>query len=396
MRPSSRTIGLFAHFDPTWTGGENYIRNLISALSGRDEVKIILYARPEFDTTGLVGPNLEVRKPSVLARHSPAWWSSKIAERVDRRILDPITRIIERDRIDATYLCPVHVSGGRVPNVHWVPDLQHRHLPEMYTSSQFQKCDQVEQRAIARSARVVAGSMIGRDHLLAFQPLARGKIDVLRFAVDVPPDAFLYDPEAVCRRHDLPKRFVLFPGQLWKHKNHRLLFDAMVKLGGGAERPVIVCTGATVDFRHNAYHECLLARRSELGLTSSVRMLGLLPRLEFYALLRQAVAVLNPSLFEGWSTPVEEAKALGVPLLISDIPVHREQAPDHARFFDPRSADDLAAALAEVWKNGHPATAADWEEAAYSNQERQHVFAEDFIRIMTRTIESPSALAEAA
>jgi glycosyltransferase involved in cell wall biosynthesis len=57
------------------------------------------------------------------------------------------------------------------------------------------------------------------------------------------------------------------------------------------------------------------------------------------------VAIVNPSLSEGWSTNVEEARALGVPMVLSDIAVHREQAAGCAVFFDPDSAGSAADAL---------------------------------------------------
>jgi glycosyltransferase involved in cell wall biosynthesis len=59
--------------------------------------------------------------------------------------------------------------------------------------------------------------------------------------------------------------------------------------------------------------------------------------------------MINPSRFEGWSTPIEEAKAFSTPLLLSDIAIHREQAP-LARFFDPASPATLATALFETAK----------------------------------------------
>lgn len=65
--------------------------------------------------------------------------------------------------------------------------------------------------------------------------------------------------------------------------------------------------------------------------------------------MRGSAAVLNASLFEGWSTTVEEAKALGVPLVLSSLRVHREQAPAGTRFFDPESVLDMTAVLHEAW-----------------------------------------------
>jgi glycosyltransferase involved in cell wall biosynthesis len=81
--------------------------------------------------------------------------------------------------------------------------------------------------------------------------------------------------------------------------------------------------------------------------------------------MRRALAIVQPSLFEGWSTVVEDARALGRPCLLSDLAVHREQDPPGARFFDPRSPEALAELLAEVWEKW-PA-GPDFEEERYAH-----------------------------
>ena len=53
------------------------------------------------------------------------------------------------------------------------------------------------------------------------------------------------------------------------------------------------------------------------------------------------VALINPSTFEGWSTAVEEAKAIGTPMILSSLRVHKEQS-DRVAFFDPKSPEELA------------------------------------------------------
>jgi glycosyltransferase involved in cell wall biosynthesis len=70
--------------------------------------------------------------------------------------------------------------------------------------------------------------------------------------------------------------------------------------------------------------------------------------------MRACRAVINPSLFEGWSTTVEEAKSLGKQAIVSDLPVHREQAPLRCMYFDPRDPEKLADALWLVWNNFDP------------------------------------------
>jgi glycosyltransferase involved in cell wall biosynthesis len=52
--------------------------------------------------------------------------------------------------------------------------------------------------------------------------------------------------------------------------------------------------------------------------------------------------LINPSHFEGWSTSVEEAKSMGKQIVLSDIPVHREQAPERGLFFPSDDQHALA------------------------------------------------------
>ena len=64
-----------------------------------------------------------------------------------------------------------------------------------------------------------------------------------------------------------------------------------------------------------------------------------------------SVALLQPSLYEGWSTLVEEAKALSKFIVLSDLPVHREQINKNVAFFDPHNANELAVKMIEQLEN---------------------------------------------
>jgi glycosyltransferase involved in cell wall biosynthesis len=96
-------------------------------------------------------------------------------------------------------------------------------------------------------------------------------------------------------------------------------------------------------------------------------------------------ALLNPSLFEGWSTTVEEARALGVSMILSDIGVHREQAAEGAVYFDPLSADSLVEALESLPRLDDGAREAFAAAARVDNERRVLNFVENFVRIVERS-----------
>ena len=62
---------------------------------------------------------------------------------------------------------------------------------------------------------------------------------------------------------------------------------------------VVVCTGNTNEYRDPHYFGRLLSGISQAGLRESMILPGFVPREDLYALMRQSVAVLQPSLFEG-------------------------------------------------------------------------------------------------
>ena len=70
-------------------------------------------------------------------------------------------------------------------------------------------------------------------------------------------------------------------------------------------------------------------------------------------------ALINPSRFEGWSTTVEEAKSFGVPMILSDIDVHREQTGGVARYFGTDDPEALANHLSDVSQAAQPMVVRD-------------------------------------
>jgi glycosyltransferase involved in cell wall biosynthesis len=90
-------------------------------------------------------------------------------------------------------------------------------------------------------------------------------------------------------------------------------------------------------------------KRTGLRLDRQVYPLGFVGDHDIPALIKNAKALIMPSLSEGGgSYPVEEALRLGTPVLCSDIPVMREHLSRHSAkiaWFDPHNPDSIADAL---------------------------------------------------
>ena len=88
-----------------------------------------------------------------------------------------------------------------------------------------------------------------------------------------------------------------------------------------------------------------------LEVESQFKILGIIPYKEMISLMYHSAAVINPSMFEGWSTTVEESKILNKSILLSDIPVHKEKNPKKASFFNLSSPVELAEKIEQCVEN---------------------------------------------
>lgn len=273
-----------------------------------------------------------------------------------------------------------------LPTLAWIADFQHKHLPHMFSKANNIKRD-LGYWALSHSAtQVMLSSQDALRDCEHFFPRTRGKTAVLPFCVQLPSHAQAMTANELRSLYQLPERYFYLPNQLWKHKNHLAVIEALRILKQHYPNLVVVATGNPSDARNPAHPQAVLAKVQQYGLTSSFRFLGLVPYAHIMPLMRGALAVVNPSLFEGWSTTVEEAKAMGVPLLLSNIGVHMEQATTNASFFDPLQPESIAQCIGNFWGQYDPSHRTATEQLAIEAYRLKRVeFAQNFVDIVSRT-----------
>jgi len=372
---------------PHWIGGLNYFRNLLEALLSLPDRRVepVLVG----GAGGLPAPF--DRCPTMPypseRRGSPAW----VRDQVGARLLGNGGRLA-RDllRQDVRLISHSIWLGRRspVPAMCWIPDFQQRHLPELFDEADRRTRDAGQANAARHGQAVVLSSHDARQDFERFHPHYAHKAHVLHFVAHAPPESTNPAQELeVLARYGIDEPFFHIPNQLWVHKNHELVVRALAVLASRGRPPLVVSTGQTEDYRRPTHFPALVDRLRQAGLADRFRFLGLIPYAEVAVLMRRAVAMINPSFFEGWSTTVEEAKSLGKRLLLSDIPVHREQAPTRGSYFDPRDPEALAQRIAETMAGHDPATerlAA--EDAAKELPGRMRNFARQYETIVLQVI----------
>lgn len=376
----------------SWTGGTTYFANLLHAMRALPDrrVETVVLTPPgrpaDFDARFPADAVVETR---VFEPGAPLRSAGKIAERLLGRNL-AAERVLKRHRIEMlSHHAPLG-SRSPFPTLPWVPDLQEDHLPGFFAADELARRAAGNRLFADAGTRVIVSSEHARGDWARLYPEAAAKARVLRFVSGVAAEATASAAE-LRGRYDLPERFFHLPNQLWVHKNHALVARALAILKARGVDATVISTGAITDYRRPDHFSELQAEVARRGVADRFRFAGLVPFADVAGLLRACVAVINPSLFEGWSTTVEEAKSLGKRVLLSDIPVHREQDPERGRFFATDDPEALAALMAETLAAFDPAEEARaGEAAAAALPERVRAFARTYEGLVLDAVEAGS------
>ena len=341
---------IFSFVDDEWLGGLNYFRNLFSAVLSLPERKIEPVILVDSGRSRAV---LDDFPPVTIIRNSIFGAGSKWA-----RVQWVAYRCFKRDLVVDGVLKWHGISilshsyrlgfGTEVPAIAWIPDFQHLHLPEFFRPEEIDARNSVNAALAATADRVVLSSRSAQEDFCRIYPRWAHKSRVLSFVAEV-TNAAVPSRAVVASRYGIAGRYFLVANQFWAHKNHKQIIDSLRILKARGIVVPVLATGKSFDHRWPDFFDDLMRYADAGNVLDCFRVLGVVPRHDLIALMKHAVAILNPSRFEGWNTSIEEAKTLGVRVIASDIPVHREQAPPGAIYVDPNKPEKLAEAMSGLW-----------------------------------------------
>jgi glycosyltransferase involved in cell wall biosynthesis len=343
-----------------YSGGLNYLKNLLFALSciGGSTVQPYIFFGQSV-SADLVRPFEQfatVVRTSILDRKSASWFAHQILHRIFGSLF-MVERAIRPFQISIiSHAATIFGRRRRFRIISWIPDFQYLHLPELFPHDTTEGTNRV--------LRVVAGSdALVLSSFSALSDFQRISADAAAISVVVIP--FVSQPSApakesqanadsVFAKYGIHGRYFFMPNQFWKHKNHAVVFAAVKELKARGTNVVVVCSGNLRDYRVKDYDYIngLMRFIEECNLADNIKILGHIDYSDVLYLMRHSVSLINPSRFEGWSSTVEEARSMGQRLMLSAIPVHLEQNPGNARYFEPDDHLALAGLMADQWSEG--------------------------------------------
>lgn len=195
------------------------------------------------------------------------------------------------------------------------------------------------------------------DHILTISEYSKSEI-VRHFGIS--PDKITVTPLGVderyferidfaskaeiIERYNLPEQFYLFVGTLQPRKNVERLLDAHAALPASLQKEIpLVIVG-----RAGWGCEALVKRLEDAELVGRVLWLKYLCDEEVRALLQTALALVFPSLYEGFGLPVVEAFASGLPVITSDTTALPEVTLGAALLVNPLDVGAISDAMRQI------------------------------------------------
>jgi glycosyltransferase involved in cell wall biosynthesis len=346
-------VGFIGAVSKDWMGGLNYYKNLLFALSTLEdkEIEVIVFVgeNTDIEIKELFGQYAQVIEHPMFDKQSFGWYLWKTLFKVFKSTYF-INKICMKYKIDVLSHSGL-TKVGRIKTINWIPDFQYLHLPEMFSAKELLTLNINFKNLIKNSDAIILSSFDALKDFNNLMPKYSVKANVLQF-VSQPYKSYslLNNKQEIVDKYNLPKEFFYLPNQFWKHKNHLLVFEAVKLLVDENININVVCTGSLNDYRNLDYIANIQLFIAKNKLQNNIKLLGLIDYADVFSLIKYSKAVINPSLFEGWSSTVEECKSVSKNMILSNIEVHKEQSAK-SLFFEKDNVYLLANILKDYDEN---------------------------------------------
>ncbi len=305
------------------SGIGNYVFNLVSGIRKFDNINeyfLFVNAKLSFD----VGFNFKIYQKTGLAR---------CFKRLDV-FHGPDFKLIFTQ------------SRRKVVTIH---DLA-SHFNDDFMSINFQELTKKKIRNSARkSDLIITPSNTVKSQLEEFYPETIGKIHTVYHGIsdNIKTVNETEQIRKTLKKYKINQPYLLFVGNIENRKNILNLLNAFRELINerktGHQLVLVGKPGWGFD------KICMKAK--ELNLPNKICFIGWADENELSALYSAADVFVYPSWYEGFGFPILEAMKCKLPVVVSDIPTHREIASDAASFVVPDNPSMIAEAIYSLISN---------------------------------------------
>ncbi len=282
-----------------------------------------------------------------LQLHSAQWLEGIQAKTVRRMVYSlylegPLQRQIKLAGYGLVHFANYYVPKHKPKRVYYavtIHDLTPWSFPEALPPLYRRYLYWTISKAIKRADLVFTVSEFMKQQITSIFKLSPNKVHVTYNGVD----PFFFERKSVdfeafdqATKNLRNARVILFVGTLEKRKNIEVLVNGFELIAKKVPDLLLVLVGKT------GYGAQELAQRIKLSrVADRILLLGYVPEAELLSLYQLASIFVFPSKYEGFGIPILEAMAARIPVIVSDIPPHREVVGENGLYFSPQSYQEV-------------------------------------------------------
>ena len=289
-------------------GSQEYLIRQLMGVSLNEE------AKNEYQITLFVQKGFARHHPELAEIYECVEAPAHRGARLARIALEQTWLAIKTRKFDA-----IHHGGGTMPRfglrntILTMHDVQYLSFPENFSRIRLAYLRKVVPNSLNRATVITTPSSYVRDRLINQFNLPVEKIRVVRHGVDSAIGKDSTSEAELRQRFRLESKKVIFlPAITHPHKNHKFLLQLM-KLHWTEKDLVLVCAGG----KGRAEEEFMREIR-RLNLDDRVMRMGRVSDSDRDGLMKLSLALVFPSLYEGFGAPVIEAMIVGTPVIASN------------------------------------------------------------------------------
>lgn len=339
------------------TGLGNYIRSLMAILTQHYPGNQYTLFAPEktdlFDVTAF--NNIKAVFPETLAgKHFQGWWRRNGMVKAMARAGVDIYHGVSNE-------LPLHIERTGIKTVVTVHDIIFERFPETYHFDERYVHRWKIKQACKVADAVIAISKQTKDDLINFYGVPENKIFISYQSCNpIFQQPISNDYKAIVKkRYQLPDRYFLFVSSIAPRKNLIAICRAMILLKDKINIPLVVIGNGKnekEEVKKLMQDNDIAGRLILLNEMAASKESAFTTAADFPAIYQQALALVYPSVFEGFGAPLLEAMWSGLPVISSNTSSLPEVAGDAALYFSPHDYELLAQHMLNIALNNSVTT----------------------------------------
>ena len=235
------------------------------------------------------------------------------------------------------FFSPSHYTPlfTRIPTICSIMDLGYLHYPNQLTAKDLYQLTHWTAESIKKSRSIITISQFTKNELISRYKISPTKITIAYPGVETPHN--------IPHNSTLPKKYFLSLGTLKPSKNIPFLIDAFAKFSPKHPDYHLIIAG-----KKGWLFDEIFATVKKNQLESKVIFQDYISADQKWPLLKQATALVIPSLYEGFGIPAIEAMSVGTPVIASSAASLPEIIENYGLIIDPANTDSLVHALNKV------------------------------------------------